>query len=83
MWVIVKFIKNKDGKELPVIILDSQEEILEFENDEDAQKQKNLIFLSSLLLIILGFTFTTFYKTINFWILIGLLLKQNSYHIQR
>jgi len=46
-------------------------------------KQKNLIFLSSLLLIILGFTFTTFYKTINFWILIGLLLKQNSYHIQR
>jgi hypothetical protein len=46
-------------------------------------KEKNLIFLSSLLLIILGLTFTTFYKTINFWILIGLLLKQNSYHIQR
>jgi hypothetical protein len=47
MWVIVKFIKNKDGKELPVIILDSQEEILEFENDEDAQKQKNLFLINS------------------------------------
>lgn len=42
MFVIVKFIKNKKGVEMPVIILDTNDEILEFETFEDADNTKEL-----------------------------------------
>ena len=43
MYLIVKHIKNENtGKTLPVILIDSQCEVLEFENEEDAVKMKNL-----------------------------------------
>lgn len=42
MWVIVKNVKNDTGKVLPVILIDSQNEILEFETYEQAERVKNL-----------------------------------------
>jgi hypothetical protein len=47
MWVIIKYIKNNKGIEIPAIILDSLEEVLEFENEDDAEKQKNLFLINS------------------------------------
>lgn len=47
MWVIIKYIKNNKGKELPVVILDTHEEVLEFETQEEAEKQKNLFLVNS------------------------------------
>jgi len=47
MWVIVKHIKNKRGIELPVILLDSQAEVLEFESKEEAEKTKDLFLINS------------------------------------
>lgn len=39
MYVIVKNMKNKKtGKRLPVILIDSQAEILEFESKKEAEK---------------------------------------------
>ncbi len=39
MYVIVKHIKTKKtGKRLPVILIDSQSEILEFEEKKEAEK---------------------------------------------
>ncbi len=38
MYVIVKMIKNSNGKMLPVIILDGDGEIWEFTNEKDAEK---------------------------------------------
>jgi hypothetical protein len=40
MWVIVKIIKNLNGIELPVIILNSQNEIWEFDTMEEADKMR-------------------------------------------
>ena len=42
MWVIVKLIKNLNGIELPVIILNSENEIWEFETLEEAEKMKKI-----------------------------------------
>ena len=42
MWVVLKYIKNKNGVTLPVIILDSHGEVLEFETQEEANKIKEL-----------------------------------------
>ena len=42
MWVVLKYIKNKNGVILPVIILDSHGEVLEFETQEEANKIKEL-----------------------------------------
>ena len=42
MWVVLKYIKNKNGVVLPVIILDSHGEVLEFETQEEANKIKEL-----------------------------------------
>ena len=47
MWIILKYIKNKKGIELPVVILDSQEEVLEFTTIEEAEKTKNLFLINS------------------------------------
>jgi len=44
MYVIIKEMKNKKTeKSLPVILLDSQAEVLEFENKEDAINLCNIL----------------------------------------
>jgi hypothetical protein len=47
MWVILKYVKNNKGVVLPVIILDSNGEVLEFDNEIDATKMGNLFELNS------------------------------------
>jgi len=42
MFVIVKFIKNKKGVEMPVILLSIHDEILEFNTYEEAEITKEL-----------------------------------------
>lgn len=42
MFVILKHIKNLHGVEMPVIILNIHDEILEFESYEDAEMTKEL-----------------------------------------
>ena len=46
MYCIVKYIKV-DKKELPVIILNSQDEILEFDNENKAEEFKSILQLNS------------------------------------
>ena len=43
MYVIVKYVKNHKGVELPVIIIDSMNEVLEFETYEEAEKLRDLM----------------------------------------
>ena len=47
MWVIVKLLKNLNGIELPVIILNTQNEIWEFESEEEANKMREIFELNS------------------------------------
>jgi len=47
MYVIVKYIKNSKGVELPVIIIDTMSEVLEFETYEEAEKIRDLMSSSS------------------------------------
>ena len=42
MYVILKYVKNNQGVEMPVIILDIHSEVLEFENEADAKATKEL-----------------------------------------
>ena len=42
-YCIVKIVKTVDGKELPVIMLDSQDEVWEFEIHEDAERIANIL----------------------------------------
>jgi hypothetical protein len=42
MYTIVKFIKQPNGKEIPVIILDNHEEIWSFDTFDDAEKMRLL-----------------------------------------
>ena len=42
MWVILKKVKNNNGIELPVILLNSQSEIWEFESEDDATVMKDI-----------------------------------------
>jgi hypothetical protein len=46
MYCIVKYIKV-DKKELPVIILNSQDEILEFDEENKAEEFKSILQLNS------------------------------------
>ena len=46
MYCIVKYIKV-DKKELPVIILNSQDEILEFDNEDKAEEFKSILQMNS------------------------------------
>jgi len=46
MYCIVKYIKV-DKKELPVIILNSQDEVLEFDSNELAEDFKNILQMNS------------------------------------
>ena len=43
MFVIVKFIKNEKGIEIPIIIIDTQDEVLEFETYEEAEKMSDIM----------------------------------------
>ena len=43
MFVIIKFIKNSRGVEMPVIIIDTHNEVLEFETYDEAEKLRNLM----------------------------------------
>jgi hypothetical protein len=47
MWVIIKKIKTDNGTELPVIILNSQYEIWEFETLEEAENMKSIFMNNS------------------------------------
>jgi hypothetical protein len=47
MYVIVKFVKNDRNVEMPVIILDTHEEVLEFETFEDAENTRKLMEINS------------------------------------
>lgn len=42
MYVIVKHIKTENKTRVPVILLDSQGEIWEFETEKDADEMKNI-----------------------------------------
>jgi hypothetical protein len=46
MYCIIKYIKS-DKKELPVIILNSQDEILEFDNQNQAEEFKEILQMNS------------------------------------
>jgi len=41
MYVIVKHVKTQDDRTLPVIMLDTQSEVWEFDNREKAQEMVN------------------------------------------
>lgn len=43
MYVIVKFIKNSMGVEMPVIIIDTHSEVLEFATIEEAERLRRLM----------------------------------------
>jgi len=43
MYVIIKSVKNKKtGKSLPVVLLDYNTEVWEFETEEEAEKMKEI-----------------------------------------
>jgi len=42
-YVIIKMIKNSEGKELPVILLNGQEEIWSFDDVDEAIKMSELL----------------------------------------
>ena len=42
MWVIVKMVANSNKVKLPVIILNGQSEIWEFESEDEAINMKNI-----------------------------------------
>jgi len=43
MFVIVKFIKNNRGVEMPVIIIDTHNEVLEFDTYDEAEKMRDIM----------------------------------------
>ena len=42
MYFIIKYIKNNNGVEMPVLIVDTHSEVLEFNTLEEAEKVKEL-----------------------------------------
>jgi hypothetical protein len=42
MYVIVKHVKTKNNRKLPVILLDTQGEVWEFDNKDKAQEMVNI-----------------------------------------
>jgi len=42
-YIIIKMIKNAEGKELPVVMLNGQEEVWTFETADDAIKMSELL----------------------------------------
>jgi hypothetical protein len=47
MYVIIKHVKTGNKKRLPVILLNSESEIWEFDTFEEAEKMKNIFELNS------------------------------------
>lgn len=48
MYIIIKYVKNHKGKEMPVIILDPRtQEIWEFDKEQDAIKIKEIFEVNS------------------------------------
>ena len=43
MYVIVKHVKTQDDRTLPVIMLDTQGEVWEFESKDDAEQMCNIL----------------------------------------
>lgn len=43
MFVILKYIKNNKGVEMPVIIIDTHNEVLEFDTYEEAEKIRDIM----------------------------------------
>lgn len=46
-YVIIKHVKSNNGKDIPVILIDSLNEIMEFESREEAEKVKDLFQINS------------------------------------
>jgi hypothetical protein len=42
MYIIVKHVKTKNNRKLPVIMLDTQGEVWEFDNKDKAQEMVNI-----------------------------------------
>ena len=42
MYVIIKHVKTKNNRKLPVIMLDTQGEVWEFDNKDKAQEMANI-----------------------------------------
>lgn len=42
MFVIVKYIPNENGVEMPVLIVDTHSEVLEFDTPEEAEKIRKI-----------------------------------------
>lgn len=47
MFVIIKNIKQENGLELPVIVLDNNDEILEFTSEDEAMKMADIFNINS------------------------------------
>lgn len=48
MYIIIKYVKNNKGKEMPVIILDPRtQEIWEFSQESEAEKIKEIFEVNS------------------------------------
>jgi hypothetical protein len=43
MYVIIKHVKTKNNRKLPVILLDTQGEVWEFDNRDKAQEMVNIL----------------------------------------
>lgn len=43
MYVIIKHVKTRDQKILPVILLDAHGEVLEFDNKDDAEHMAKIL----------------------------------------
>lgn len=43
MYVIIKHVKTHNNRKLPVIMLDTQGEVLEFDNEDNAQEMVNIL----------------------------------------
>ena len=46
-YLIIKEIKSNNGKILPVVLLDSQADVMEFENKEEADKMAAMLNINS------------------------------------
>ena len=46
-YLIIKEIKSNNGKNLPVVLLDSQADIMEFEDKEEADKMATMLNINS------------------------------------
>jgi hypothetical protein len=46
-YLIIKEIKSNNGKVLPVVLLDSQADVMEFEDKEEADKMATMLNINS------------------------------------